>query len=43
MTHHGYSLTEIDNMMPWERDIYSYLAIEHIRQENERIKSSIKR
>ncbi len=22
MQHHKYSLTEIENMMPWERDIY---------------------
>ena len=32
--HHKYSLTEIENMMPWERDIYLGLLNEHIEEEN---------
>lgn len=35
--HHGYSLTELENMIPWERDIYIYLVMEYVREENERI------
>ena len=31
---HKYSLTEIENMMPWERDIYVALLQEHIEKEN---------
>ena len=38
MQHHNYSLTELDNMMPWEREIYVSLLSEHIKEENERLK-----
>ena len=38
MQHHKYSLTELDNMMPWEREIYVGLLLEHIKEEEERIK-----
>ena len=38
MQHHKYSLTELDNMIPWEREIYVNLLIKHIAEENERIK-----
>ena len=37
MQHHKYSLTELENMMPWERDIYIGLLMEFIKEENERI------
>ena len=37
MQHHGYSLTELDNMMPWEREIYVGLLQQYIKEENERI------
>ena len=36
MQHHKYSLTELENMMPWERDIYVGLLQEHIEEENAR-------
>lgn len=36
MQHHKYSLTEIENMLPWERDIYVSLLVSYIKQENER-------
>ena len=35
--HHKWSLTEIEEMMPWERDVYVTLLNEHIKEENERI------
>ena len=38
MQHRKYSLTELDNMMPWEREIYVGMLIEHIKEEEERIK-----
>ena len=38
MQHHQYSLTELDNMIPWEREIYVNLLVQHIQQENDRIK-----
>ena len=37
MQHHNYSLTELDNMIPWERDIYLAQLIEYIEMENEKI------
>jgi len=37
MQHHKYSLTELDNMMPWEREIYVGLLQQYIKEENERI------
>ena len=36
MQHHKYSLTEIEHMMPWEKDIYVQMIITHIKEENER-------
>ena len=38
MQHHKYSLTELENMIPWERDIYVAMLIQYIEQENEKIK-----
>ena len=37
MQHHKYSLTELENMMPWEREIYMGLLSQWIKEENERI------
>ena len=37
MQHHNYSLEELEEMMPWEREIYIGLLMEHIKEENERI------
>ncbi len=36
MQHHKYSLTEIEAMLPWERDVYVSLLINYIKEENER-------
>ena len=37
MFHHNFSLTEIENMMPWEREIYVGLTMNYIEEENERV------
>ena len=37
MQHHKYSLTELENMMPWEREIYMDLLAQWVKEENERI------
>ena len=37
MQHHKYNLTELDNMMPWEREIYIGLLMEHLEEERERL------
>ena len=39
MQYHKYSLTEIENMIPWERDIYVALLQQHIEEENEKVRS----
>lgn len=36
--HHKYSLQEIENMIPLERDIYIALLVQWIEEENERLK-----
>jgi|TARA_B100001173_G_scaffold205246_1_gene176984 hypothetical protein len=38
MQHHKYSLTELDNMMPWEREIYINLLLQWLEEEKERQK-----
>ena len=38
MQHHKYSLTELENMMPWEREIYIGLLMDFIKIEEERQK-----
>ena len=34
MQHHKYSLTELENMIPWEREVYISLLKQHIEEEN---------
>jgi hypothetical protein len=43
MQHHQYSLTELENMLPWEREIYVSLLQEYIKEENEKIKQQNRR
>ena len=38
MQHHNYSLSELEDMMPFEREIYITLLKNWIKEENERIK-----
>ena len=38
MQHHKYSLSEIENMIPWERDIYVDMLITWIKEQNEKQK-----
>jgi len=40
MQYHKYSLTELENMMPWERDVYvnllrNYLEAEKMKQQQQ--------
>ncbi len=37
VTHYKYSLSELDNMMPWEREIYVGLMLQYIEEEKMRI------
>jgi hypothetical protein len=38
MQHHKYSLTELENMIPWEREVYTTLLKQWVEEENKRIK-----
>ena len=38
MQHHKYSLTELENMIPWERDIFVTLLLKYLEEEQEKIK-----
>lgn len=38
MQHHKYSLTELEGMIPWEREIYINLLLQHLEEEKERNK-----
>ena len=37
MQFHKYSLTELEQMIPWERNIYVTLLIQHLKEEKERL------
>jgi len=36
MQHHKYSLSDLENMIPWERDVYVNLLMAHIQEEERR-------
>ena len=38
MQHHNYSLSDIENMMPWEREIYVDMLVNYIKEQNEKRK-----
>tara|TARA_B100001057_G_scaffold187575_1_gene188370 strand:- start:2668 stop:2796 length:129 start_codon:yes stop_codon:yes gene_type:complete len=42
MQHHKYSLTELNDMLPWEREIYVNLLINHIKEEKEKQRERMK-
>jgi len=37
MQHHKYQLTELENMMPWEREIYIGLLMGFLKEEKKRV------
>ena len=39
MPHHNYSLADLENMLPWEREIYVEMLIQYIKEENEKEKA----
>jgi hypothetical protein len=38
MQHHKYSLSEIEEMLPWEREVYLNMLMQHIEDENMRMR-----
>jgi len=43
MQHHNYSLTELENMIPWEREIYIGLLMKYLEEEKKRIEEEKRR
>lgn len=39
MYNEKYSLSELENMLPWEREIYITMLTQRIQEENERRKN----
>lgn len=40
--YHKYSLAELENMIPWEREAYLILLTRHIEKEKEKIETATK-
>lgn len=43
MQHHKYSLTELENMVPWEREIYVQMLVSYIKEEKEKARERASR
>jgi len=43
MQHHKYSLSELENMIPWEREVYVSLLVTYLKEEKERREQEKKR
>lgn len=41
MQHHKYSLTELENMIPWERFIYVDLLKEYLKEQEQKMKDQM--
>ena len=39
MQEHNYSLAELENMIPWERELYVLLLMRHIEEEKARLEN----
>ena len=37
MQHHKYSLTELEDMIPWERDVYLVMLLQFLEEEKNRL------
>lgn len=38
LQHHNYSLSDLEEMLPWEREVYINLLLQHIEDENMRMR-----
>ena len=38
MQHHKYSYTDLENMLPWERQLYVTLLVQYVEEENDKRK-----
>lgn len=39
MQYHKYSLTELENMIPFEREVYIHMLVQYLEEEKQRIES----
>jgi hypothetical protein len=37
MQNHGYSLAEIEGLVPWEREVYIQMLLSHLKKEKEKV------
>jgi len=37
MQYHNYTLADIEGMIPWERDLYVALVIDHVEKEKQKM------
>jgi len=40
MQYHKYSLSEIEHLMPWEREVYTALLVQYIQEEKAKQEAS---
>jgi len=40
MQHHKWSITELEDMIPWERDVYVNMLLRYLREEEQRQKAT---
>ena len=38
MQHYQYSLTELEGMIPWEREVYVNMLLSHLEEEHQKAK-----
>ena len=43
MQHHNYSLVELEEMLPWEREIYIGLLMNYLKEEKEKMEQEQQR
>ncbi len=36
MQYHNYTLADIEGLLPWERDLYVAMVVEHVEKEKQR-------
>jgi|TARA_R110000823_G_scaffold295642_1_gene415391 hypothetical protein len=40
MKNHNYSLSDLENMMPWEREVYVTLLINYLKEQEQQMKEA---
>ena len=40
MQHHKYSLSEIDGLIPWERDVYVNMLVDYLKEEEMKMREA---